>query len=79
MAGSNDCCSYDFFYKNGVPRWRGTGYYYSRFRPGLGVRILLNPRLTDTLTYPLDRSRVPDIPHLNPAIRLPENELYPRR
>jgi DnaJ family protein C protein 1 len=31
-------CRYDFFYKNGVPRWRGTGYYYSRFRPGLGVR-----------------------------------------
>ena len=29
--------SYDFFYKNGVPVWRGTGYYYSRFRPGLGV------------------------------------------
>ena len=29
--------SYDFFYKNGVPKWRGTGYYYSRFRPGLGV------------------------------------------
>ncbi|KAJ7276484.1 DnaJ domain-containing protein [Mycena haematopus] len=27
---------YDFFYKNGVPVWRGTGYYYSRFRPGLG-------------------------------------------
>lgn len=32
-------CRYDFFYKNGVPRWRGTGYYYSRFRPGLGVCI----------------------------------------
>src|ERR1700728_4461005 len=28
---------YDFFFKNGVPKWRGTGYYYSRFRPGLGV------------------------------------------
>ncbi|KAH6914842.1 hypothetical protein BKA70DRAFT_1257188 [Coprinopsis sp. MPI-PUGE-AT-0042] len=28
---------YDFFYKNGVPKWRGTGYYYSRFRPGLGT------------------------------------------
>lgn len=28
---------YDFFYKNGVPKWRGTGYYYSRFRPGVGV------------------------------------------
>lgn len=26
---------YDFFYKNGVPKWRGTGYYYSRFRPTL--------------------------------------------
>ncbi|OLL25805.1 putative J domain-containing protein [Neolecta irregularis DAH-3] len=26
---------YDFFYKNGFPKWRGTGYYYSRFRPGL--------------------------------------------
>lgn len=25
---------YNFFYKNGVPRWRGTGYYYSRWRPG---------------------------------------------
>ena len=28
---------YDFFYTNGVPKWRGTGYYYSRFRPGIGV------------------------------------------
>ncbi|GJN87998.1 hypothetical protein Rhopal_000953-T1 [Rhodotorula paludigena] len=27
---------YDFFHDNGVPKWRGTGYYYSRFRPGLG-------------------------------------------
>ncbi|GAA5824214.1 hypothetical protein JCM10212_002911 [Sporobolomyces blumeae] len=27
---------YDFFYENGVPKWRGTGYYYSRYRPGLG-------------------------------------------
>ncbi|CAO3665860.1 unnamed protein product [Umbelopsis ramanniana] len=25
---------YNFFYKNGVPRWRGTGYYYARWRPG---------------------------------------------
>ncbi|GAA5885158.1 hypothetical protein JCM3774_006329 [Rhodotorula dairenensis] len=28
---------YDFFYDNGVPKWRGTGYYYSRYRPGLGA------------------------------------------
>ncbi|TID27559.1 putative J domain-containing protein [Venturia nashicola] len=27
---------YNHFLKNGFPKWRGTGYYYSRFRPGLG-------------------------------------------
>ncbi|KAK0622278.1 putative J domain-containing protein C2E1P5.03 [Lasiodiplodia hormozganensis] len=27
---------YDHFLKNGFPAWRGTGYYYSRYRPGLG-------------------------------------------
>lgn len=27
---------YDFFLANGFPKWRGTGYYYARFRPGLG-------------------------------------------
>ncbi|KAG8901869.1 hypothetical protein FRC01_009725 [Tulasnella sp. 417] len=31
---------YDFFFKNGVPRWRGTGYYYSRYRPGLGSVVV---------------------------------------
>lgn len=30
---------YDFFYKNGVPKWRGTGYYYARFRPGVAVSL----------------------------------------
>ena len=28
---------YDHFLYNGFPRWRGTGYYYQRFRPGLGT------------------------------------------
>lgn len=28
---------YDHFLTNGFPRWRGTGYYYQRFRPGLGA------------------------------------------
>ncbi|KAI9594964.1 hypothetical protein BDF19DRAFT_423013 [Syncephalis fuscata] len=33
---------YGFFLKNGVPTWRGTGYYYKRHRPGLsGVLIML--------------------------------------
>lgn len=27
---------YDFFLASGFPKWRGTGYYYARFRPGLG-------------------------------------------
>lgn len=28
---------YDHFLRNGFPKWRGTGYYYSRYRPGLGT------------------------------------------
>ena len=28
---------YDHFLSNGFPAWRGTGYYYERFRPGLGT------------------------------------------
>ncbi|KAK3329823.1 hypothetical protein B0H66DRAFT_488931 [Apodospora peruviana] len=27
---------YDFFLANGFPTWKGTEYYYSRYRPGLG-------------------------------------------
>lgn len=42
---------YDFFYKNGVPRWRGTGYYYSRFRPGLGTVLIFLATLTTGLQY----------------------------
>ncbi|CAG8462461.1 9354_t:CDS:10, partial [Ambispora gerdemannii] len=33
---------YNFFLKNGVPRWRGTGYFYRRHRPGvIGVLAFL--------------------------------------
>lgn len=28
---------YDFFMQHGFPTWRGTGYYYSRYRPGIGT------------------------------------------
>lgn len=31
---------YDHFLKNGFPKWKGTGYYYSRFRPGLGTVLI---------------------------------------
>ncbi|KAF2499306.1 hypothetical protein BU16DRAFT_523805 [Lophium mytilinum] len=31
---------YDHFLRNGFPKWRGTNYYYTRFRPGLGSVLL---------------------------------------
>ncbi|KAF2652250.1 hypothetical protein K491DRAFT_781212 [Lophiostoma macrostomum CBS 122681] len=31
---------YDHFMKNGFPKWKGTGYYYERFRPGLGSVLM---------------------------------------
>ncbi|KKY27030.1 hypothetical protein UCRPC4_g01325 [Phaeomoniella chlamydospora] len=31
---------YDHFLKHGFPKWRGTGYYYTRFRPGLGSVLI---------------------------------------
>lgn len=31
---------YDHFMANGFPTWKGTGYYYSRYRPGLGTVLV---------------------------------------
>lgn len=31
---------YDHFLTNGFPKWKGTGYYYARFRPGLGSVLI---------------------------------------
>lgn len=31
---------YNFFHDNGVPKWKGTGYMYSRWQPGLGFAIM---------------------------------------
>ncbi|KAL1923633.1 uncharacterized protein VTP21DRAFT_8613 [Calcarisporiella thermophila] len=42
---------YDFFLKNGVPRWRGTGYYYRRHRPGLAFVLVFLTLLSSTLQY----------------------------
>ncbi|KAI9023872.1 DnaJ domain-containing protein [Phycomyces nitens] len=42
---------YNFFYKNGVPRWRGTGYYYARFRPGLTTVIVFLAFLVAGMQY----------------------------
>lgn len=61
----NDRERYDFFYKNGVPRWRGTGYYYSRFRPGLGFVTLFlilvsggMEYLAGVINYRQEKSRI---------------------
>jgi hypothetical protein len=31
---------YDHFLRNGFPAWKGTGYYYSNFRPGFGTVLV---------------------------------------
>lgn len=31
---------YDHFLYNGFPRWKGTGYYYERYRPGFGTVLI---------------------------------------
>jgi curved DNA-binding protein CbpA len=31
---------YDHFMRNGFPAWRGSGWYYQRFRPGLGSVLM---------------------------------------
>jgi hypothetical protein len=31
---------YDYFLSNGFPKWKGTEYYYSRYRPGFGTVVV---------------------------------------
>ncbi|KAJ9092488.1 hypothetical protein QFC19_008701 [Naganishia cerealis] len=42
---------YDFFFKNGVPKWRGTGYYYSRFRPSIFHVIVFLVAVSSLIHY----------------------------
>ncbi|ORX39070.1 DnaJ domain-containing protein, partial [Kockovaella imperatae] len=56
---------YNFFYKNGVPKWRGTGYYYSRYRPTLSHTLIFLVFLTSLfqllvlrMNYSRDKKRV---------------------
>lgn len=55
LRNSDSRKRYDFFYKNGVPKWRGTGYYYSRFRPGLGTVLAFLVALTSILQLVVER------------------------
>jgi DnaJ family protein C protein 1 len=51
QPGSLTYRSSQFFYKNGVPKWRGTGYYYSRYRPTLLHTLIFLTFLTSLLHY----------------------------
>lgn len=42
---------YDFFLDKGFPKWKGTGYYYSRFRPGPIFTVLVLYVLVSTFQY----------------------------
>lgn len=42
---------YDYFYAKGFPKWKGTGYYYSRFRPGVILTLLVLFIVVSTLQY----------------------------
>lgn len=35
--------------RNGFPRWRGTGYFYARYRPGLGFVLLFLTLMTSAI------------------------------
>ncbi|ORX46598.1 chaperone J-domain-containing protein, partial [Piromyces finnis] len=44
LRDSNSRKRYDYFLKVGVPKWRGTGYYYSRYKPSIrfaGIAIIV--------------------------------------
>lgn len=42
---------YDFFLNKGFPKWKGTGYYYSRFKPGLLFVFFVLYVLVSTFQY----------------------------
>ncbi|KAK9897595.1 chaperone J-domain-containing protein [Cystobasidium minutum MCA 4210] len=42
---------YHYFYENGVPRWRGTGYYYRRYQPGLGTVLVFLTGFSCVMQY----------------------------
>lgn len=40
---------YDYFLAKGFPKWKGTGYYYSKFRPGFFLTVFVLYLLISTL------------------------------
>ncbi|CAO1639123.1 unnamed protein product [Sympodiomycopsis kandeliae] len=51
---------YDHFLTTGFPKWRGTGYFYERFRPGLGsvvIGLVIFTSLIELLVRKLNYTR----------------------
>ncbi|CDZ98571.1 Zuotin and related molecular chaperones (DnaJ superfamily), contains DNA-binding domains [Phaffia rhodozyma] len=46
---------YDFFYKNGVPKWKGTGYFYARWRPGFFFTVFFLALVSSGFQYIFQR------------------------
>jgi len=68
---------YDFFYKNGVPVWRGTGYYYERFRPGLVTVLVFLALLTSGLQHVIQKfNRTRDLARVERFVRLGKAAAY---
>lgn len=42
---------YDYFLSNGFPKWKGTGYYYSRYRPGVVLTLFVVYLVVSTFQY----------------------------
>ncbi|SGZ56592.1 CIC11C00000004212 [Sungouiella intermedia] len=42
---------YDYFLDKGFPKWKGTGYYYSRFRPGVFLTLFVVYVVVSTFQY----------------------------
>ncbi|KAI5948621.1 hypothetical protein KGF57_005366 [Candida theae] len=42
---------YDYFLSKGFPKWKGTGYLYSKFRPGLVLTVVVVYILVGALHY----------------------------
>lgn len=42
---------YDYFLRNGFPKWKGTSYYYSRFKPGILLTLFVLYVLVGSFHY----------------------------
>jgi len=77
LRNKEDRERYDFFYKNGVPVWRGTGYYYERFRPGLGTVLVFLTLVTSGLQHVISQyNRTRDLARIERFVRLAKAAAY---